>query len=80
VRRERFLVPGRIRYIQQRLSGRARIAFGALFEEDNTRMAMVVTFMALLEMIWLGAVRVVQRDPFGEIVIIRVKGAQEHGN
>ncbi len=43
--------------------------FVELFSEDVTRAEMIVTFLALLELIRLHRVRVVQEAIFGEIWI-----------
>lgn len=43
------------------------LTFTSLFDDDSTRLAMIVTFLALLELIRLKRVRIVQAELFGAI-------------
>ncbi len=45
-----------------------------LFEQQRTRRAMIALFLAVLEMVRMQAVRVTQKDLFGEIALVK------HGN
>ena len=49
--------------------------FSELFEGVTSRSEVVVTFLALLELIRLKQITAVQREPFGEIEICRVTPA-----
>jgi segregation and condensation protein A len=66
---EHFTVSDKIDVILQRVAGGARFRFTELFAEIASRVEIVVTFLALLELIRLRQVRAVQSDPFGEIEI-----------
>ena len=57
----------RIEQIQSFLAGHEACGFDELFEDDQTRTALIVTFLALLEMIRLRLVRIYQSGPFGPI-------------
>ena len=56
------------------------VAFIALLERCRTRLEMVVTFVALLELIKLGRVAIVQAEHFGDISILHrePEGSQVH--
>lgn len=53
------------------------IAFHRLFDNDVTRVEVIVTFLALLELIRLGRLSVRQRALFGEIVIYANQSTRE---
>ncbi len=69
---ERFTVSGKIDIILQRVANGASLRFSDLFSDMAVRVEVVVTFLALLELIRLKQVRVIQRDLFGEIEIAAV--------
>ena len=66
---EHFTVSDKIDSILQRVSGGAALKFSELFAEIASRVEIVVTFLALLELIRLKQVRVTQTNPFDEIEI-----------
>src|SRR4029077_10824589 len=66
---ERFSVSDKIEMILHRVGDGAPIRFSELFGEIVSRLLIVVTFLALLELIRLKQVRVLQRNPFDEIEI-----------
>jgi segregation and condensation protein A len=66
---ERFTVSEKIDTILHRVGNSASIRFSELFGEIVSRVEIVVTFLALLELIRLNQVRAIQRDLFGEIEI-----------
>jgi segregation and condensation protein A len=53
------------------LSERPSVRFSELFEGVTSRSEVVVTFLALLELIRLKQITAMQREPFGEIEICR---------
>lgn len=55
----------------------ASIEFMDLFEDQRTKMDMIVTFLAVLELIRLKRVKVYQKGAFGTIRIFRPVGPQE---
>lgn len=63
----------RIRWLLGRLEETPRIEFTCLFEGGITREDLILTFLALLELIRLRAVKTVQTDSFGEIEIHRIQ-------
>jgi segregation and condensation protein A len=68
---EEIPVEVRIREILDLLETKPFVMFRELFPPNATRKTLVVTFLALLELIRLHQVRVAQTDNFGEIHISR---------
>ena len=66
---EHFTVSDKIEVILQRVSNGVTLKFSELFAEIAGRIEIVVTFLALLELIRLKQVRVTQSNPFDEIEI-----------
>ena len=66
---ERFSVSEKIDIILQRVANNARMRFSDLFGAAVSRVEVVVTFLALLELIRLKQVRVIQKNMFEEIEI-----------
>jgi len=66
---ERFSVSEKIDAILQRVAEGARVRFSELFGAAASRLEVVVTFLALLELIRLKQVRATQRTLFDEIEI-----------
>lgn len=66
---EHFTVSEKIDTILQRVANGVSVRFSELFGGIASRVEIVVTFLALLELIRLKQVRVVQTNPFEEIEI-----------
>jgi segregation and condensation protein A len=66
---ERFSVSDKIDMILQRLANGAPLHFSDLFGEITSRVEIVVTFLALLELVRLKQVRAIQKNVFEEIEI-----------
>ncbi len=66
---ENFTVSDKIEAILVRVSEGGTLKFSDLFAVMVSRVEIVVTFLALLELIRLKQVRAAQSDPFGEIEI-----------
>ncbi len=66
---ENFSVSDKITLIQGVIAKGAAIRFTELFASAASRTEVVVTFLALLELIRMKILRVVQTDPFSEIEI-----------
>ncbi|MBM3859926.1 MAG: chromosome segregation protein ScpA [Verrucomicrobia bacterium] len=69
---ERFTVSDKIEEILYTLRDRSEIRFVELFSENANRAEVVVTFLALLELIRLKRLRVRQMEAFGEINVVKV--------
>jgi segregation and condensation protein A len=69
---ERFTVSEKIERILERVANGASVRFSELFAQVASRVEIVVTFLALLELIRLNQVRALQRKMFDEIEIAAV--------
>ncbi|MDO9289090.1 MAG: segregation/condensation protein A [Thermodesulfovibrionales bacterium] len=70
ITRETLTVKDRISLIMEMLENQDTIRFEDLFKEDRTQPQLIVTFIALLELIRLGLVRAYQEKDFGSIWVI----------
>ena len=71
VARENWTVEERIQVVMDRLETEATIPFEELFEEQWSRPLIVVTFLALLELVRMNLVRLFQVEWFGPIHVTR---------
>ena len=69
---ERFSVSDKIEKILERVGDGAPVRFSELFGQIVSRIEIVVTFLALLELIRLNQVRAMQRKMFDEIEIAAI--------
>jgi segregation and condensation protein A len=69
---ERFTVSDKIEEILYTLRDRSEMIFTELFARASSRVEVVVTFLALLELIRLKRLKVIQVEAFGEIHVIKV--------
>jgi segregation and condensation protein A len=72
---DRFTVSDKIQLIQQQMAERQRIVFEELFVAGASRTEIVVTFLAVLELIRLRQIDVVQESSFAPIELVRADGA-----
>jgi segregation and condensation protein A len=70
ITRETLTVKDRMSVIMEIIEGREVARFEDLFNEGVTRIQLIVTFVALLELIRLGLLRVYQENQFGSIFVI----------
>lgn len=70
ITRETLTVADKINHIIERLESEDGIKFENLFEEGFTKIVLIVTFLALLELVRLGLVKIYQEKSFGIIWII----------
>jgi segregation and condensation protein A len=69
---EHLTVKARMAAILEALEGKESVTFVALFEAQGHKLMVIVTFLALLELIRTGLVRVYQGETFGPILLTRV--------
>ena len=67
---DRFTVSDKIQFIQGRIAERNRLVFEELFVAGATRTEIVVTFLAVLELIRLKQIGVAQESPFSPIELV----------
>lgn len=68
---DNLTVRERMNLILETLEGKDLVSFAALFEGSSHRMVVVVTFLALLELMKLRIARVFQAETFGPILVSR---------
>jgi segregation and condensation protein A len=68
---DKWTVSEKIEHLMRVLSERLSVRFSELFEGITSRSEVVVTFLALLELIRLRQITAMQREPFGEIELCR---------
>ena len=73
--KERFSVSNRISYIAQRIFSEKKLDLFSLFDEDFTRLEIVNTFLALLELVKRQVIKTTQDDTFGDIYLELAEGA-----
>jgi segregation and condensation protein A len=72
---DRFTVSDKIDFILKLTAAEPNTAFSKLFDGAASKGEVVVTFLALLELIRLKQLRIVQPTPFADIEIIRLQAA-----
>jgi len=78
--REKISTAQRVTLIRRLLSQKRRILLSDLFPEGGSRMLLVVTIVALLEMAKQGEIKVEQADNFGNLWVLRGKKRPVEGN
>lgn len=71
IRRDLYTVRKCMQNIRVALSEKDDVLFGELFTSATERLEIIVTFMALLELIMRGEAGVVQNERFGDIHIVK---------
>lgn len=71
ITKEALTVKDRMNFVIEALEGKAAVRFEELFTGEMLRMHLIVTFIALLEVLKLGLAKVYQEKEFGAIWIIR---------
>jgi len=71
---DNFTISDKITYIKEMLIISPVVKFWEIFREDTTRAEIVVTFLAMLELIKTKAVDISQSENFGEIIITKSNG------
>jgi segregation and condensation protein A len=70
ITRETLTVKDKISMIMEILEGKEAVRFEDLFRDGISRVQLIITFVALLELIRLGLARVYQEKQFGNIWVI----------
>ncbi len=76
---DNLTVRTRMSAIIEALEEQESLAFTALFESSSHRLVVIVTFLALLELIRIRVVRVFQSETFGAILVSRAFSAVAEG-
>jgi len=72
---DRFTVSDKIQFILGTMTSRSRVVFEELFTDGATRTEVVVTFLAVLELIRLKQIGVTQQSPFSSIELVKLAPA-----
>src|SRR5437016_297960 len=72
---DKWTVSEKIEHLMRGMSERPQMKFSELFAGVTSRSEVVVTFLALLELIRLKQIVAIQREAFGEILICRASAA-----
>jgi len=70
ITKETLTVKDRMSVIMEMIEGLEAMRFEEIFKDSRTRMQLIVTFVALLELIRLGLARAYQEKEFGNIWVI----------
>jgi segregation and condensation protein A len=70
IRAEAYDVEEKMSLIARTVAERGSVSFNALMQDCKARAEVIVTFIALLELVKLGQVGVTQAEPFGDIEIV----------
>ena len=76
---EELSVKDKMNLILEEIEREESIAFRMLFQRDYTQMEVVVTFLALLELVRLGLIKAMQVEPFGPIRLFQGEGHKNGG-
>jgi segregation and condensation protein A len=79
ITREALTIKDKIALIIERIEYQESIRFEELFQADVTKQQLIVTFLALLEILRLGLARVYQEKEFGNIWIINPQKKNAEG-
>jgi segregation and condensation protein A len=74
---EEVKIEERVRIIREKLMEKESLSFEEIFTPESTRMEMVVTFLAMLELIKMREIRILQTRLFDKIRIFKNRTATE---
>jgi chromatin segregation and condensation protein Rec8/ScpA/Scc1 (kleisin family) len=74
LQREPFTVKDKITDLQDRLQRHGRVSFRTWIEEARTRVDVIVTFMAILELYKSRAIEMHQDEMYGDILVVARPG------
>jgi segregation and condensation protein A len=77
---DKFKIEDKMEELRSKLDSSANIKFLDVVYECTSKIEVVVTFLALLELIKLRAVKVMQEDNFKEIYVERISVNEEQGD
>jgi len=76
IHREVISIEEMIRRLDARLQAREQCTFVQLFDDAPDRATVIVTFLAILEMVRLGRLKIYQQQLFGTIHVMRLANAE----
>ncbi|AEF94876.1 Segregation and condensation protein A [Desulfotomaculum nigrificans CO-1-SRB] len=80
ITREEIQTPDKMRQLMAMLVLYPQgLSFSQIFKQTSSRIEIIVTFLAVLELLKLGQINASQEEPFGEIIISRCLPARTEG-
>lgn len=79
ITKEVLTVKERMNYLMDCMKGKSAIRFEDVFSPDDNRAVLIVTFLAVLELLRLGVFRCYQEREFGQIWLIAREEVEENG-
>lgn len=70
---DQFKIEDKIEYLEKMLKNSPKLYFSDIASKSSSKMEVVVTFLAMLEMIKLKNINVIQENNFKEIIIERIQ-------
>ncbi len=70
VTKARYTIDSKIIYIKDLITLNKKISFNKIFEESTSKVEVVVTFLAVLELVKTKDIKILQRNIFDEIIIL----------
>jgi segregation and condensation protein A len=77
IKREEVSLPDKLDYVEIVTRSKRKVSFRKLLENQTSKMQVVVTFLAVLELMKLGKIHCVQEENFGEITIESLEDVHE---
>ena len=69
IQKEEVSLSDKMDYVQEYARNNKKFNFRVLLEENKTKMQMIVTFLAILELMKVGDIKIYQEDIFEDIII-----------
>ncbi len=73
IERETISLSERMQELDQIITERRQVVFSSLLEKERTKLNVIVTFLAILELMKIGSIRIVQEHIFDEIKVWSAK-------
>ena len=77
IEKEAVSLPDKLDFVEIYTRRKRKVSFRKLLEKQTSRMQVVVTFLAVLELMKLGRIRAMQEDAFGEIELESLEDEHE---
>jgi len=69
IEKEEISLPDKISYVKKSVAGKKKVKFRQLLEKSESKQGVIVTFLAILELIKSGKLKVSQEHTFDDIII-----------
>lgn len=69
IEKEEVSLPDKIQFIRDYANTNKQFSFKKLLESQHTKMHIIVSFLAILELMKIGAINIVQKNTFDDIII-----------